>query len=64
MSTAARWCRSVSICIIFAGAAFVVLSRPADAQETKCYLMVCTGSTCIATQIPCPKSDIVEKPAT
>lgn len=63
MHYTARWCRSVSICVIVAGAAFLALSRPAGAQETKCYLMLCTGSTCVATQIQCPKNDIVEKPA-
>jgi hypothetical protein len=36
--------------------------RPAVAQEIRCYAMVCTGSGCIATQVPCPKNDIAEKP--
>jgi len=34
-----------------------VTAKLALAQETKCYLMVCTGSVCVANQIPCPKTD-------
>jgi hypothetical protein len=33
------------------------MARPAAAQEIRCYAMVCTGSGCIATQVPCPKND-------
>jgi hypothetical protein len=32
-----------------------VTAKIALAQETKCYLMVCTGSVCVANQIECPK---------
>jgi hypothetical protein len=37
-------------------------AKLALAQETKCYLMVCTGSVCVAHQIECPKPS-PEKPA-
>jgi hypothetical protein len=51
--------------LAFASAALATGHGPnaAVAQEVRCYYMVCTGTTCIATQIPCPKSDIAEKPA-
>jgi hypothetical protein len=39
-----------------------VTAKLALAQETKCYLMVCTGSVCVANQIECPKTD-PKKPA-
>lgn len=37
-------------------------ARIAYAQEVKCYLMVCTGSVCGATQIPCPPQPGEETP--
>jgi hypothetical protein len=47
-----------------AGAAFTTGHGPnaAVAQEVRCYYMVCNGTTCVATQIQCPKNDIAEKP--
>lgn len=36
--------------------------RDAYAQEVKCYLMVCTGSVCVANQVPCPAPPQEETP--
>ena len=63
-----RWLRSSArrparAFALFGGAVAIGLTATlAFAQETKCYLMMCTGSLCVATQIECPKP-APEKPA-
>lgn len=52
------------VSLAFAATLLTAGSTPklATAQEIRCYAMVCTGTGCIATQVPCPKNDIAEKP--
>ena len=60
-----RWLKSSArrpALALFGIFAIGVTAKLALAQETKCYLMVCTGSVCVATQIECPKPS-PEKPA-
>ena len=56
--------RLLAIGSAFAATIFTAGSMPnaAIAQEIRCYAMVCTDTGCIATQVPCPKNDIAEKP--
>jgi len=64
MFRTSRFTRYLAIGSAFAGAAFAMGydAKVAVAQEVRCYLMMCTGTACVATQIPCPKNDIAEKP--
>lgn len=52
-----RWGRTVLFGAVFTGGVLTALSSPEAAmalQEPTCYLMVCEGRVCVATQIPCP----------
>lgn len=59
-----RYGRGSVLAVALLAGAFALGYTPslAFAQEMKCYLMVCTGSVCIANQIDCPKTD-PQKPA-
>lgn len=59
-----QWSARILFLAVFIGGGGVALGYgPADANaqqapETKCYLMVCTGSVCVAKQIECPVEPI------
>jgi hypothetical protein len=57
MTYKTRICRALALCTILAGATFLALTRPgtAEAQETKCYLVACTGNVCVWKEIKCPE---------
>ncbi|MBB4636907.1 hypothetical protein FHS01_002928 [Longimicrobium terrae] len=59
-----KTCRPLMLALATAGvlAGMGGSARLAYAQEVKCYLMVCTGSVCGATQIPCPPPPGEETP--
>ena len=63
MARSFRPSRRTSVLAFALLGAFVtgVTAKLALAQEVKCYLMVCTGTTCVATQIKCPEDP--KKPA-
>lgn len=46
---------ALGFALIGLATAISLTAKIALAQETKCYLMVCTGSVCVANQIECPK---------
>lgn len=51
-----------ALAAVLLGAALTGSSpHAALAQETKCYLMVCTGTVCVARQIECPKTEEPEQ---
>jgi hypothetical protein len=48
---------------VLGSGALAVLSKPAGAQTTTCYAIVCNGSgTCSVVQIECPKPIVPVKP--
>jgi uncharacterized membrane protein len=53
------------LAMIVAGAAVTLSStaRDAAAQETKCYIVACTGNVCVWKEIECPKPTEI-KPVT
>jgi len=56
--------RIAALVTILGGGSLLLGSSVVDslAQETKCYLMVCTGSVCVARQITCPTPLPTETP--
>lgn len=60
-----RWIRALCLAATVAGAGLSLVSsaREAEAQETKCYIVACTGNVCVWKEIECPKPTEI-KPAT